>query len=49
MITVKAYGAQESTAPLEPLTIPRRDLKPHDVHVEILYCGVCHSDIHTVR
>ena len=49
MITVKAYGATESTAPLAPLNIPRRDLKPHDVHVEILYCGVCHSDIHTVR
>ncbi len=49
MTTVKAYGAFDSKKPLEPLTIERRDLKEHDVHVEILYCGVCHSDIHTVR
>ncbi len=49
MKTVKAYGATSSSTPLESLNITRRNLKPHDVHVEILYCGVCHSDIHTVR
>ncbi len=49
MRTVKAYGAFDSKKPLEPLNIERRDLKEHDVQIEIMYCGVCHSDIHTVR
>lgn len=45
----KAYAAQSATTPLEPWTFERRDLKPHDVQFEILYCGVCHSDLHQVR
>jgi uncharacterized zinc-type alcohol dehydrogenase-like protein len=49
MPIVKAYGASSSQSPIEPLNIQRRDLRPNDVHVEILYCGICHSDIHTVR
>lgn len=49
MPIVKAYGASSSQSPIEPLNIQRRDLRPQDVHVEILYCGICHSDIHTVR
>jgi uncharacterized zinc-type alcohol dehydrogenase-like protein len=49
MTTVKAYAAQDSKAPLAPLSIERRVLREHDVQVEILYCGVCHSDIHTAR
>ena len=49
MSIVKAYGASSSQSPIEPLNIQRRDLRPNDVHVEILYCGICHSDIHTVR
>ncbi|MBP7931335.1 MAG: alcohol dehydrogenase catalytic domain-containing protein, partial [Chitinophagaceae bacterium] len=49
MTTVNAFGAVDSKAPLQALTIQRRGLKAHDVHVEIMYCGVCHSDIHTVR
>ena len=49
MPTVKAYAALDSSSPLVPLEIQRRSLKEHDVHVEILYCGVCHSDIHTAR
>lgn len=49
MKTVKAYGATSSNAPLEALNIARRSLKPHDVEVDILYCGICHSDIHTAR
>lgn len=49
MTTVKAYAAQSSNTDLAPLNIERRALKDHDVHVEILYCGVCHSDIHTAR
>ncbi len=49
MSKVKAYGAQSETAALELLEIERRDLKRDDVKIKILYCGVCHSDIHTVR
>ena len=49
MSIVKAYGAASSQSPIEPLNIQRRDLRPHDVQVEILYCGICHSDIHTAR
>jgi uncharacterized zinc-type alcohol dehydrogenase-like protein len=49
MSIVKAYGASSSQSPIEPLNIQRRDLRPNDVHVEIFYCGICHSDIHTVR
>lgn len=49
MPSVKAYAALDSKKPLAPLSIERRVLKPHDVQVEILYCGVCHSDIHTAR
>lgn len=49
MSTAKAYAAQTATAPLAPHTINRRTPKPHDVEIEILYCGVCHSDLHTAR
>ena len=49
MSKIKAYGAQKADAHLEPLTIERRSLNPEDVKIDILYCGVCHSDIHTVR
>lgn len=47
--TVKAYGAQTSDAPLKELNIERRGLNSKDVKIKIDYCGVCHSDIHTVR
>lgn len=49
MKDVKAYGAQKEKADLEPLDIERRKVKADDVEIEILYCGVCHSDIHTVN
>lgn len=49
MPATKAYGAQSATTSIAPLTIERRKPKPHDVQIEILYCGVCHSDLHTVR
>ncbi len=49
MTTIKAYAAQSSTTPLAPHTIERREPKPHDVQIEILYCGICHSDLHTAR
>lgn len=49
MSTTKAYAAQSANAPLGPWTFERRAPGPHDVQIEILYCGVCHSDIHQVR
>lgn len=49
MRTTKAYAAQSATTPLGAWTLERRSPKPHDVQIEILYCGVCHSDLHTVR
>lgn len=45
----KAYAAQTATTPLAPFTIDRREPGPGDVSIEILYCGVCHSDLHTAR
>jgi uncharacterized zinc-type alcohol dehydrogenase-like protein len=45
----KAYAAASATSPLASTTIVRRDPTPHDVQIEILYCGICHSDLHTVR
>ena len=49
MIQAKGYAAQSATEPLGPFSFNRRDLRPHDVQIEIIYCGVCHSDLHTVR
>lgn len=49
MNNTKAYSAQTQTSPLAPASIQRRDPGPHDVQIKILYCGVCHSDLHTVR
>ncbi|RZJ65905.1 MAG: NAD(P)-dependent alcohol dehydrogenase [Flavobacterium sp.] len=47
--TAKAYAAQTASTPLAPWTFERRDLKPHDVQFDILFCGVCHSDLHQAR
>ena len=49
MLTVNAYAATTATQPLGPTTIQRRDLGPHDVLIEIKFCGICHSDIHHAR
>jgi uncharacterized zinc-type alcohol dehydrogenase-like protein len=49
MSTIKAYGAASATAPIAPMSIARRNLTPSDVKVEILYCGICHSDLHYAR
>ena len=46
---VKAFGTETATAPLQQLNIQRRKPTLHDVEIEILYCGVCHSDLHTAR
>lgn len=44
-----AYGAQSPTSPLAGLTIERREPGPTDVRIDIRFCGVCHSDLHTAR
>jgi len=46
---IKAYGAHAGDQPLEAIDITRRMPGPHDVQIEIAYCGVCHSDLHQVR
>lgn len=49
MTLVKAYAAQSADKPLAPFSIDRREPNADDVEIKILYCGVCHSDIHTAR
>ena len=49
MYHAKAYSATSPTAPLAPTQITRRDVTERDVQIDILYCGICHSDLHTVR
>ena len=49
MHNAKAYAAASATSPLALSTIPRRDITDRDVQLEILFCGICHSDLHTVR
>jgi uncharacterized zinc-type alcohol dehydrogenase-like protein len=49
MISTNAYAAQNATTSLGPFTFERREVGAKDVQIEILYCGVCHSDIHQVR
>jgi uncharacterized zinc-type alcohol dehydrogenase-like protein len=49
MYNARAYSAASATSPLASTTIPRRDLTEHDVQLEILFCGICHSDLHSVR
>ncbi len=49
MSSTKSYAAQDATTPLAPWTINRRDPRPHDVQIDIKYCGVCHSDLHFAR
>lgn len=45
----KAFGTEAALAPLSNMNIQRRSVTPHDVQIEILYCGICHSDLHAVR
>jgi uncharacterized zinc-type alcohol dehydrogenase-like protein len=46
---IKAFGTDAAAAPLKQLQIQRRAPNAHDVEIEILFCGVCHSDLHTAR
>ena len=48
-MSTKAYAATSPTAPLGPIAIERRQPLPTDVEIDILYCGVCHSDLHFAR
>src|ERR1051325_1053822 len=47
--TTKAYAVQSATSPFEPFSFTRRDVLPRDVKIDILFCGICHSDIHIAR
>jgi len=47
--SAKAYAAESASSGLAPTSIQRRGPRPQDVEIEILYCGVCHSDLHQVR
>ncbi|WP_262149184.1 NAD(P)-dependent alcohol dehydrogenase [Chryseobacterium foetidum] len=47
--SVKAFGAESKEADLKEMNIERREITANDVEIEILYCGVCHSDLHTAR
>ena len=46
---VSAYATASAGAPLEPTTIERRDLRPHDILIDIKFSGICHTDIHQAR
>ena len=49
MYKAKAYSVASATSPFVPTTIARRDPTEHDVQIEILFCGICHSDLHQAR
>ncbi|MDE1172438.1 MAG: NAD(P)-dependent alcohol dehydrogenase [Parvibaculaceae bacterium] len=49
MIHVHGYAAHDAQSPLVPFTFERRDVGPHDVQIEILFSGICHSDLHQAR
>ncbi len=49
MNKIKAYAAASATSPFGPAMIERREPGPHDVQIEILFCGICHSDLHYAR
>lgn len=49
MYNAKAYAVASATSPFAPHTISRRDMTDQDVQIEILYCGICHSDVHYAR
>lgn len=46
---IKAFGTEAADKPLHSLNINRRELQPHDVEMDILYCGICHSDLHQIK
>ena len=48
-MTVKAYGASAADKPVVAMDIERREPGPRDVQIDIAFCGICHSDLHTIR
>ena len=46
---VKAFGTEAKDKDLQEMQIERREVRPTDIEIDILYCGVCHSDLHTAR
>jgi len=46
---IKAYGTEAINKPLHSMEIKRKELRPHDVEMEILYCGICHSDLQQIK
>ena len=49
MLSTRGYAVKNSSAKFEPFSFERREVGPHDVLIKILYCGICHSDIHQAR
>ena len=49
MIATNGYAAQSATTPLAPFAYEHREPGPHDIHIKIEFCGICHSDIHQAR
>jgi uncharacterized zinc-type alcohol dehydrogenase-like protein len=49
MLATRGYAAMAAGSPMEPFTFSRRDVGPHDVLIQIRYCGMCHSDLHQVK
>lgn len=49
MIAVTGYATKHSFTKLKPYTFERTEAGAHDVEIEVLFCGVCHSDIHQVK
>ncbi len=48
-VSTKGYAAQTKTSPIAPFTFDRRDPKAADIAIDILFCGICHSDVHQAR
>jgi alcohol dehydrogenase (NADP+) len=48
-VKVRSYAAHAATEPLAPFSFERRDPLEHDVQIDVLFCGVCHSDLHIAR
>lgn len=49
MLRVIGYAAQQASSPLAPFQFERRDLRPNDIQLLVLYCGICHTDVHIAR
>lgn len=49
MIQTKGYAAQDAKTPLAPWKFQRREVENYDIQIDIMYCGVCHSDLHQIR